>query len=62
MAFDASPAEPLICYRYLLATSDRAPTKRLARAGVAAAGGGFGLGRTGGAAALRGSKRFMTKH
>jgi len=37
------------------ATSDRAPTTRLARAGVAAAAGGFGPGGTGGAAAWRGS-------
>lgn len=37
------------------ATSDRAPTKRLARAGVAAAGGGSGPNGTGGVAAWRGS-------
>jgi hypothetical protein len=38
-----------------VAASDRAPTRRLARTGGAAAAGGFGPTGTGGAAAWRGS-------
>ena len=51
MAFELSCPQVLICHRNLFATSDRAPTTRLARAGVAAAGGGFGPAGTGGVAA-----------
>ena len=54
MTFESSRPQSLICDRDALATTDRAPTTRLARAGVAAAEGGFGPGGTGGAAALRG--------
>ncbi len=55
MAFDSSRPQSLICHRDVLATKDRAPTTRLARAGVAAAEGGFGPNGTGGTAAWRGS-------
>lgn len=55
MAFELARPQVLICHRNLVATSDRAPTTRLARAGVAAAEGGFGPGGTGGTAAWRGS-------
>jgi hypothetical protein len=55
MAFELARPQVLICHRNLVGTSDRAPTTRLARAGVAAAEGGFGPSGTGGVAALRGS-------
>ena len=55
MAFELSRPSVFICHRNLVATSDRAPTIRLARADVAAAEGGFGPAGTGGVAALRGS-------
>lgn len=51
MPFELARPPALTCHRDLIATSDRAPTTRLARAGVAAAGGGFGPAGTGGAAA-----------
>ena len=55
LAVELSRPQAFICHRDLLATPDRAPTKRLARAGVVAAEGGFGPRRTGGVAALPGS-------
>ncbi|MEO0485524.1 MAG: hypothetical protein AAF092_06400 [Pseudomonadota bacterium] len=51
MAFELARPQVFICHRNLVATSDRAPTTRLARAGVAAAEGGFGPLGTSGAAA-----------
>lgn len=55
MAFELARLKVLICHRKPFATSDRAPTTRLARAVVAAAKGGFGPNGTGGTAAWRGS-------
>ena len=54
MTFELARPQVFISHRNLFATSDRAPTTRLARAGVAAAEGGFGPSGTGGVAALRG--------
>ena len=51
MPFELARPQVLICHRDLLATLDRAPNTRLARAGVAVAKGGFGPLGTGGAAA-----------
>jgi len=55
MTLDTSLALVPISHEAPFATTDRAPTKRLARAGVAAATGGFGPVGTGGAAAWLGS-------
>jgi hypothetical protein len=55
MAFETSRPQAPIRHRDILATSDRAPTKRLARVGVAAAEGGFGPIGTGGVAAWLGA-------
>lgn len=55
MTLDTSIALVPLSHEAPFATSDRAPTIRLARAEVAAAVGGFGPGGTGGVAAWRGS-------
>lgn len=55
MTLDAPLPQVPLSHEAPFATSDRAPTTWLARAGVAAAAGGFGHGGTGGAAAWRGS-------
>lgn len=55
MTLDTSLAPVPISHEAPFATTDRAPTTRLAWAGVAAAAGGFGPVGTGGVAAWRGS-------
>lgn len=55
MTLDTPLARVPLSHEAPFATPDRAPTTRLARAGAAAATGGFGPGGTGGAAAWRGS-------
>ncbi|WP_120502312.1 hypothetical protein [Roseovarius sp. EL26] len=55
MAHDTSLPRAFICHRDLVATSDRAPTTRLARDEVAVATGGFDSGRIGGVAAWLGA-------
>lgn len=55
MTLDAPLPQVPLTHEAPFATSDCAPTTRLARAGVAAAAGGFGPAGTGGAAAWLGS-------
>ena len=55
MSIEPMTQPPLVCCRVPFATPDRAPSRRLARAGVAAAIGGFDPSGIGGSAASRGA-------